>query len=106
MKALQLVNYGKIENSLAFNEVEKPPLESTDIMIEVIAAAINPIDKEIILGNLKSMLPLNFPVTLAYNVSGTVIEKGNSVNNFQIGDEVYVRVPQEQMGTLAEYVAV
>ncbi|MBC7557507.1 MAG: NADP-dependent oxidoreductase, partial [Chryseobacterium sp.] len=31
---------------------------------------------------------------------------GNSVNNFQIGDEVYVRVPQEQMGTLAEYVAV
>lgn len=106
MKALQLVNYGKIENSLAFNEIEKPSIESTDILIEVMAAAINPIDKEIILGNLKSMLPLNFPATLAYDVSGTVIEKGNSVNNFQIGDEVYARVPQEQMGTLAEYIAV
>jgi NADPH:quinone reductase-like Zn-dependent oxidoreductase len=32
-----------------------------------------------------------------------VVEKGADVNNFEIGDEVYSRVPQEQMGT-AEFV--
>jgi NADPH:quinone reductase-like Zn-dependent oxidoreductase len=28
------------------------------------------------------------------------------VNNFEIGDEVYSRVPQEQMGTVAEFVSI
>lgn len=106
MKALQLINYGIIENSLKFNDVEKPLTGSHDILIEVMAAAINPIDTLIIEGHLKDMIPMDFPVTLAYDVSGTVLEKGDSVNNFEVGDEVYARVPQEQMGTLAEFVAV
>ena len=104
MKALQLVKYGEIENSLAFNDVEKPSVQPNDILIEVFAAAINPIDTLIIEGHLKSMIPMNFPVTLAYDVSGKVVDKGDSVADFEIGDKVYARVPQEQMGTLAEYV--
>ncbi len=106
MKALQLVKYGDIKDSLAFNEVSKPSIQATDVLIEVKAAAINPIDKSIILGNLQSMLPIPFPSTSAYDVSGIIVEKGNEVNNFEIGDLVYSRVPQEQMGTIAEYVAV
>ena len=39
-------------------------------------------------------------------MSGTVVEKGDDVSNFEVGDLVYSRVPQEQMGTIAEYVAV
>jgi NADPH:quinone reductase-like Zn-dependent oxidoreductase len=35
-----------------------------------------------------------------------VVEKGVDVNNFEIGDEVYSRVPQEQMGTVAEFVSI
>jgi NADPH:quinone reductase-like Zn-dependent oxidoreductase len=35
-----------------------------------------------------------------------VVEKGADVNNFEIGDEVYSRVPQEQMGTVAEFVSI
>jgi NADPH:quinone reductase-like Zn-dependent oxidoreductase len=34
-----------------------------------------------------------------------VIEKSTGVTNFEIGDEIYCRVPQ-QMGTIAEFVAV
>jgi NADPH:quinone reductase-like Zn-dependent oxidoreductase len=37
---------------------------------------------------------------------GVVIEKSTGVTNFEIGDEIYCRVPQEQMGTIAEFVAV
>lgn len=106
MKALQLVGYGAIKDSLAFNEVKKPIVQANDVLIEVRAAAINPIDKSIILGNLQSMLPIPIPSTCAYDVSGIVVEKGNEVGNFEIGDLVYSRVPQEQMGTIAEYVAV
>ena len=106
MKALQLTNYGEINDSLAYNEVSKPKIQSTDVLIEVKAAAINPIDKSIILGNLKSLLPVPLPSTMAYDVSGTIVEIGDEVSNFVLGDSVYSRVPQEQMGTLTEFVAV
>ncbi len=106
MKALQIVKYGDIKDSLAFNEVSKPTVQATDVLIEVKAAAINPIDKLIILGNLQGMLPIPFPSTIAYDVSGIVVDKGDEVRNFEIGDLVYSRVPQEQMGTIAEFVAV
>jgi len=106
MKALQLVKYGEIKDSLAINEVSKPTLQAKDVLIEVKAAAINPIDKYIILGNLQGMLPIPLPSGLAYDVSGIVVEKGDEVSNFEIGDLVYSRVPQEQMGTIAEFVAV
>jgi NADPH:quinone reductase-like Zn-dependent oxidoreductase len=106
MKALQIVKYGNIEDSLVFNEVPKPIALVNDVLIEIQAAAINPIDKSIILGNLKGLLPIPLPSTSAYDVSGIVVEKGNEVSNFEIGDLVYSRVPQEQMGTLTEYIAV
>jgi NADPH:quinone reductase-like Zn-dependent oxidoreductase len=106
MKALQITKYGEIKDSLAFNEVSKPTVQANDVLIEVKAAAINPIDKSIILGNLQGMLPIPLPSTSAYDVSGIVVEIGNEVSNFGIGDLVYSRVPQEQMGTLAEFVAV
>lgn len=106
MKALQIVKYGEIKDSLVFNEVNKPTVKPNDVLIEVKAAAINPIDKGIILGDLQAMVPLQLPSTSGYDVSGIVIEKGDNVSNFEIGDLVYSRVPQEQMGTLAEYIAV
>ena len=79
MKALQLIKYGDIEDSLAFNEVSKPDLQANDVLIETKAAAINPIDNYIILGNLQSMLPIPLPSRLAYDVSGTVVDKGDEV---------------------------
>lgn len=106
MKALQIVKYGEIRDSLAFNELRKPTVQAKDVLIKVKAAAINPIDKSIILGNLQGLIPIPFPSTLAYDLSGVVEEKGAEVSHLEIGDLVYSRVPQEQMGTIAEYVAV
>jgi NADPH:quinone reductase-like Zn-dependent oxidoreductase len=56
-------------------------------------------------GHLKDMISLNLPSTIGFDVSGVVVEKGVDVNNFEIGDEVF-RVPQEQMGTVAEFVSI
>ena len=58
------------------------------------------------LGNLQGLLPIPLPSTLTYDVSGTIVEIGGEVSNFEVGDLVYSRVPQAQMDTLAEYVAV
>jgi len=106
MKALQIIKYGAINDSLSVKEIEKPAITSNDILIEVKAASINPIDYKLVQGHLKEMLSLNFPITIGYDVSGVVVEKGMDVLNFEIGDAVYSRVPQEQMGTVAEFVSV
>jgi len=106
MKALQLIKYGAIEDSLRINEVDKPSVKASDVLVEVKAAAINPIDKSIILGNLQGLLPIPIPSTSGYDVSGVVVEKGDEVSQLEVGDLVYARVPQDQMGTIAEFVAV
>ena len=106
MKALQIIKYGEIDDSIAFRDVNKPSIQDKDLLIEVKAASINPIDKHIILGDLQGLLPIPLPSGIAYDVSGVVVKKGEGINNFRIGDLVYTRVPQEQMGTLAEFVAV
>jgi NADPH:quinone reductase-like Zn-dependent oxidoreductase len=106
MKALQIVKFGKIKDSLSINEVEKPTIKPNGVLIEIKAASLNPIDYKLVEGHLKDMVPLNLPCTIGFDVSGVVVEKGSDVSNFEIGDNVYARVPQEQMGTVSEYVAV
>ncbi len=39
-------------------------------------------------------------------MSGVIVEIGSEVQGFKAADSVYSRVPQEQMGAIAEYVAV
>lgn len=106
MKALQIKKYGEIKDGLSINRVEKPSPNAKDILIEVKAASLNPIDYKMVEGHLKEMVPLDLPCTIGFDVSGVVIEKGADVSNFEIGDEVYSRVPQDQMGTVAEFVVV
>jgi NADPH:quinone reductase-like Zn-dependent oxidoreductase len=43
MKALQIMKYGEIKESLSINEIEKPLLKPKDILVEVKAASLNPL---------------------------------------------------------------
>jgi NADPH:quinone reductase-like Zn-dependent oxidoreductase len=106
MKALQIVKYGELQDSLSINEIEKPSISATDILIETKAASLNPIDYKLVSGDLKDMVPLSLPSTIGFDVSGVVVKKGAEVTNFEVGDAVYARVPHKQMGTVTAYVAV
>jgi NADPH:quinone reductase-like Zn-dependent oxidoreductase len=106
MKALQIVKYGDLKDSLTMGEIAKPSVKSNQILVAVKAASLNPIDFKLAEGKLKEMMPLNLPSTIGFDVSGVVTEIGADVTDFEIGDEVYTRVPQEQMGTVTDYVAV
>lgn len=106
MKTLQIIKYGELKDGLSFSETAKPSINTTDILIETKAAGLNPIDYKLVSGGLKDMVPLDMPSTIGFDVSGVVVEKGTDVADFKIGDSVYARVPQNQMGTVAEYVAV
>ncbi|PKD17684.1 NADPH:quinone reductase [Salegentibacter salinarum] len=106
MKALQIVKYGEIKDSLSINEIEKPSVKPNEILVEVKAASLNPIDYKMAQGHLKELVSLKLPATIGFDVSGVVVEKGADVSDFEIGDEIYSRVPHEQMGTVAEFVII
>ena len=106
MKALQINGYGDIESNLTFNEIEKPTITDNQVLIEIHAAGVNPVDYKIIEGALKKLKKLTFPSPIGFDVSGIVVEKGAKVNHLSVGDEVYSRVPSESPGTFAEYIAV
>ncbi|MFT6960095.1 MAG: NADPH:quinone reductase-like Zn-dependent oxidoreductase [Polaribacter sp.] len=106
MKVLQITKYGELKNGLSFNETAKPIINASDVLIETKAAGLNPIDYKLVNGHLKEIVALNLPNTIGFDLSGVVVEKGAEVTKFEIGDVVYARVPQNQMGTVAAYVAV
>ena len=106
MKVLQLIKYGELKEGLSFNETSKPSITATDILIQTKSAGLNPIDYKMVAGGLRDIICLNLPNTIGYDVSGVIVEKGDQVRNFEIGDAVYSRVPQNQMGSVAEYVLV
>ena len=106
MKALQITGYGEFSKNLKFAKVSKPKVDKNEILIAVKAVSLNPIDYKIVKGNLKELLKLDLPAGIGYDVSGEVVETGSEVKDFKEGDAVFGRVPQEYMGTLAEFVKV
>jgi alcohol dehydrogenase len=107
MKAVQINAYGGNE-ILVFNEnASKPTLTQGQVLVELRAASLNPVDKAIRAGYLREMAPLTFPATLGGDFSGIVTEVGETVSDFEVGDPVYGQAILLNGGTgsLAQFVA-
>lgn len=106
MKTLQITGYGNIKSNLDFFDIEKPSISNNEVLIEVHAAGINPIDYKIIQGAMKSISKLNFPAPIGFDVSGKLVAVGDAVKHLEVGDEVYSRIPTEKPGSFSEFIAV
>jgi len=84
----------------------EPELRADDVLIQIHAASVNPLDLKIRSGALKLVLPCRLPLILGNDFSGVVVRVGARVGNFKPGDEVYARPDQERIGAFAEYIAV
>lgn len=105
MKAVRIHQYGGPE-VLVYEEIDRPQIAADEVLIQVYAAGVNPVDWKIREGYLQEFLPYKLPLTLGWDLSGVVVEVGSQVNQFQPGDEVYSRPSIERNGTYAEFIAV
>jgi NADPH:quinone reductase-like Zn-dependent oxidoreductase len=105
MKALRIHNYGNA-SEMKVEEIEKPSISPNEVLVKVYASAINPLDWKIRNGDLKSLISVNFPLTLGWDFSGVVVERGKEVSEFNLGDKVYSRPEVSKNGSHAEYVAI
>jgi NADPH:quinone reductase-like Zn-dependent oxidoreductase len=104
MKAFILKRYGKKEK-LQLTEIAEPVVKETDILVKVHSAGVNLLDSKIRNGEFKMTLPYKTPFTLGHDVSGVVTKVGSKVSKFKVGDEVYARPADYQIGTFAELIA-
>ncbi|WP_373741811.1 NADP-dependent oxidoreductase [Neisseria sp.] len=104
MKAMQIERYGK-HCPVQENTVPLPVLGRTDVLVEIRAASVNPIDLKIRNGGLKSLLKYTMPLTLGSDFAGVVVAVGRGVRRFKVGDEVYGCAERARIGSFAEYIA-
>lgn len=107
MKALCLNGYGRnLRKNIEFLDIEVKKTGPTDLLIEIRAAGLNPVDYKLIHGVARIIYRPKRPYPLGFDLSGVVVGKGEEVSDFEIGDEVYSKVTWEQMGTIASHLVV
>jgi NADPH:quinone reductase len=101
MKAAILKEFGPVENFL-IEEIPTPKPSTKEVLVKVLATSVNPLDFQVRRGDYKNELTL--PVITGHDVSGVIVELGQSVENFKIGDEVYY-TPEifKGQGSYAQY---
>lgn len=105
MKALVLKRYGKSDQT-AFADIPRPALKPDEILVQVHAAGLNPIDCAIPKGTFKPILRFELPATLGSDLAGVVVEVGSRVTRFKAGDAVFASLFDLGTGALAEFAVV
>ncbi|MBC7859983.1 MAG: NADP-dependent oxidoreductase [Burkholderiaceae bacterium] len=105
MKALILKRYGGAD-AVVFADIPRPTVKPDEILVQVYAAGLNPIDNMIPKGSFKPILKFQLPATLGSDLSGVVAEVGSRVTRFKVGDAVFASVFDLGVGSLAEFAAV
>jgi NADPH:quinone reductase-like Zn-dependent oxidoreductase len=105
MKAAAFRAYGGPE-VLEIIDFDKPRPGPGEVLVEVHAASINPIDWKMRQGLLKDFFPLTFPRIVGRDMAGVVAEIGAGVQGVKTGDRVYALADATRQGTLAEYLPI
>jgi len=105
VKALTFKRYGKTPE-IGLAEVARPRLAPHELLVEVHAAGLNPVDTMIPKGTFKPILKFELPATLGSDLAGVVVEVGGDVTRFKPGDAVFASVFDLGTGAIAEFAVV
>jgi len=105
MKAFILKRYGGPQH-VVLADIPRPAIKPDEILVQVHAAGLNPIDYMIPKGDFKPILRFQLPAVMGSDLAGVVVETGSRVTRFKPGDEVFASVFGLESGALAEFAAV
>jgi zinc-binding alcohol dehydrogenase family protein len=104
---MRALGYTKAHSLDQFNiqevEVEKPKIKETDLLVQIRAISVNPVDTKI---RQRKSSDDSSPIILGWDASGIVLEVGADVVDFKVGDEVYYAGELNRAGSNAELQAV
>lgn len=107
MRAVYYETHGEAQ-VLQVGELDKPPCGPNQVLVEVAAAGVNPIDRRLRAGELQEYIQRTFPVVPGFDVAGRIAEVGSDVADWQVGDEIMglAFTWSIQHGTYAEFAPV
>src|SRR3989442_14026364 len=105
MKAALIDRYGS-NDLVKVVDIAVPVMGPMDLLTQVHAAGVNPVDVKTRDGKLKALLKYRFPLVLGNDLSGVVSDVGAHVTRFKKGDAVYARLDKDRIGTFAEFAVV
>ncbi|WP_162806322.1 NADP-dependent oxidoreductase [Sphingosinicella terrae] len=88
MKAVRIHDYGGPE-MLRVEDVADPSPGPGEVLIDVAATSVNPVDWKIRSGAAKAIVQYPMPLVLGGDVAGTIAAVGEGVSEFGVGDEVF-----------------
>jgi NADPH:quinone reductase-like Zn-dependent oxidoreductase len=105
VRAVQVTRFGG-PDVLRLAEVERPSPISTEVLVRVLAAGVNPVDAKTRRGEGVSKWMGPPPFVPGWDIAGEVVAIGYGVTRFRVGDMVFgmPRFPRAT-GAYAEYVA-
>jgi NADPH:quinone reductase-like Zn-dependent oxidoreductase len=105
MHAMHFEKYGTPSEVLLKSELPIPYYRSWEVLVEVHAASLNPVDYKIIDG---VFYLIDFALTHipGFDFSGRVIAVGKDVKSIKVGDIVHGMTWVHKTGSLAEYLAI
>lgn len=105
MKAVTFDRYGRSAR-IGFADIPCPAIKPDEILVQVRAVGLNPIDYMIPKGTFKPVLKFQLPATMGSDLAGVVVEIGSKVTRFRTGDAVFASLFDLGRGSLAEFAAV
>ena len=105
MKAVVVHEYGGPE-VLKYEDAPRPEPKENEILVRVIAAAVNPVDGSIRSGKYAKFFGSKPPFTPGYDVAGVVEKTGAKIDKYKPGDAVYAYLDLDRGGGYAEYTIV
>jgi NADPH:quinone reductase-like Zn-dependent oxidoreductase len=106
MRAMAISGAGGTE-VLTIAELDRPLRISSEVLVKVVAAGVNPIDAKTRAGKGPFAAITRFPAVLGNDFSGVVVEAPYAAHPLQPGTEVYGFVPVPRYsGAYAEYASV
>ncbi len=103
MKAIFIRRYGE---ALEFGDMPEPMPEAEDVVVDIHAASVNPVDWKIRQGLLKSVFDFELPRILGRDFSGVVSAAGANVGDVRPGDLVFGVADPLRHGSHAQRIAV
>ena len=105
MRAYVLKRYGGPEGAQLM-DIPAPAPGPRDILVDVRAAGLNPVDFKFRQGKLRAIQRPKLPFVLGNELAGEVVAVGSEVKRFRVGDRVFARVAKDRAGAFAEQTCV
>ena len=99
MKAMVVNEFGGPE-VLKYQDAPRPEPKENEILVRVLAAAVNPVDSFVRQGK---FIKGNLPLIIGSDIAGIVEKTGANAKKFKVGDDVYCYVSVMRGGGYGEF---